>query len=121
MRVSPCRNTMAVTTQSKATENIIYFTIQYMGISKQTAFNEASIASYVVAMLPDKYVSTIDILDACSAISERYAYVDPDRLAVELSDRILKREPQSNIKIGALFIAVGAYLTYKYVLNPKKW
>jgi len=106
---------------SQATNDIIYFTMQYMGISEQTTFNEASIASYVVSMLPDKYVSTTDILDACSTLSEKYAYIDYDRFAVELSDRILKREQEPNIKIAAVFIAVGTYLTFKYVLNLKKW
>mgnify|MGYP001224177867 CR=1 FL=1 len=108
---------------SQATNDILYFTNQYMGTSEQTTFNEASIASYVVAMLPDKYVGTTDILDACSILSEKYAYIDSDRLAVELSDRLLNKENASmasQLKLAEVLIAVGGFLIAKYFIFNKR-
>jgi hypothetical protein len=112
------RLVMAVTTQSKATGNIIYFTNQYMGLSDPITFDEANIASYVVSMLPDKNIGSLDILDACSTISERYAYVNPDRLAVELSARILNDKQEARTTtLAHILIATAGYFIYKLFIK----
>jgi hypothetical protein len=78
---------------SQATNDIISLFIQYMHISEMTVFDEGTIASWIVAMLPpDEVVTSSDIIAACTVIHDGYNFIDADRLTIEISDRILQRD-----------------------------
>lgn len=89
---------------TKATEHIIYWAKDFMGISDPLPFEESRMASYIVSMLPvDDVVTLPDITDACLEISTTYQYVDKDKLADELGGRIYKSTLKARTK-SSIFI-----------------